>query len=143
MRVRLPILLAVALLTGCGGHSPAKDDPIERELAERFEFPRLGATLREGTRRIRGEVVVADVVYPSSGPDNVTGFIARRAVPEEHPAGVVFMHGGGRSAADFLPDARALAERGAVALTIDSPFVRSPDKAIRDGTAELERLTRR
>ena len=48
------------------------------------------------------------------------------------------MHGGRRSASDFLPDATALAGRGAVALTIDSPFVRSPDKAIRQGTAELE-----
>lgn len=138
MCARLPILLAVAFLFGCGGGSPAKDDPVEEELAERFAFPRLGAGLREGERRIRGKVAVVEVIYPSNGPDNVTGFVARELVPEEHPAGVVFMHGGGRSASDFLADATALARRGAVALTIDSPFVRSPDKAIREGTAELE-----
>ena len=78
------------------------------------------------------------MIYPSGGPDNVTGFVVREVDPEEQPAGVVFMHGGGRSAADFLADAKALARKGAVALTIDSPFVRSPDKKIRDGTADLE-----
>ena len=139
MRARLPILLLVAaLLSGCAGDAPAKDDPVEQELSERFEFPRLGATAREAERRIRDKVAIARVVYPSNGPDNVTGFLVRKPVPEEHPAGVVFMHGGGRSASDFLADATALARRGAVVLTIDSPFVRSPDKAIRDGTAELE-----
>lgn len=138
MRARLSILLFVALLSGCGGDSPAKEDPVEQELAERFEFPRLGATLREQARQVRGKVAVAEVIYPSSGADNVTGFIARPLDPDEHPAAVVFMHGGGRSASDFLADARALAGRGAVALTINSPFVRSPDKAIREGTADLE-----
>jgi len=133
------VLLAAALvLSGCASDSPAKDDPVEQVLAERFEFPRLGARLREGERRIRGKVAVVEVVYPSNGPDDVTGFIARELDLDEHPAGVVFMHGGRRSASDFLPDATALAGRGAVALTIDSPFVRSPDKAIRQGTAELE-----
>ena len=138
MRGRLSTLLIVALLSACGGDSPAKDDPVERELAERFEFPRLGASAREGERRIEGKVAIVEVIYPSNGADNVTGFVARRLVSDEHPAGVVLMHGGGRSASDFLADATALAKHGAVALTIDSPFVRSPDRAIRDGTAELE-----
>jgi dienelactone hydrolase len=136
--ILLAILLVLAFLAGCGGDAPAKDEPVEPELAERFEFPRLGATLREGERQVKGGVAVAEIVYPSSGPDNVTGFVARPLVPEAHPAGVVFMHGGGRSASDFVPDAAALARKGAVALTIDSPFVRSPDKKIRDGTADLE-----
>lgn len=138
MTRRAALLAAALVLSGCAGGSPAKDDPVEEVLAERFEFPRLGAGLREGERRIRGKVAVVEVIYPSNGPDNVTGFIARELDPEEHPAGIVFMHGGHRSASDFLPDATALAGRGAVALTIDSPFVRSPDKAIREGTAELE-----
>jgi hypothetical protein len=137
MRCTLTVLLAVAALAGCGGDAPAKEDPVEPEVAERFEFPRLGARLREGERRIRGKVAVVQVEYPSHGPDNVTGFVVRALDPEEHPAGVVFAHGGRRSASDFLADATALAARGAVALTIDSPFVRSPDKAIREGTADL------
>lgn len=137
MRASVPILLVLAVLAGCGGDSPAKEEPVEPELAERFEFPRLGATAREGERRIRGKVAVIEVEYPSQGPDNVTGFVVRELDPEEHPAGVVFAHGGRRSASDFLPDATALAARGAVALTIDSPFVRSPDKKIREGTADL------
>lgn len=136
--MKLLVLVALAALAGCGGGSLAKEDPVEPELAERFAFPRLGATLREGERRVRDGVVVTEAVYPSNGADNVTGFVVRPVEPEARPAGIVFMHGGRRSAADFLPDARALAKAGAVALTIDSPFVRSPDRAIRNGTAELE-----
>jgi uncharacterized protein len=134
----LPIRLVLAFLAGCGGDAPAKEDPVEPELAERFEFPRLGARLREGERKVRGKVAVTEMVYPSNGPDNVTGFVVRALAPEPRPAGIVFAHGGHRSASDFLPDATALAARGAVALTIDSPFVRSEDKKIREGTADLE-----
>ncbi len=134
----LSCLFAALLVAGCGEGSTERTRPVERELVQRFEFPRLGARLREGERQIRGKVAVVEVIYPSNGPDNVTGFVARELVPEEHPAGVVFMHGAFSSASHFLPDATALAARGAVALTIDSPFVRSPDKAIREGTADLE-----
>ncbi|MBA3475423.1 MAG: hypothetical protein H0T10_01555, partial [Actinobacteria bacterium] len=84
MRARLLILpLVVALLSGCAGDAPAKDDPVEQELSERFEFPRLGARAREAERRIRDKVAIARVVYPSNGPDNVTGFLVRKPVPEE------------------------------------------------------------
>ena len=133
----LPLLVG-ALLAGCGGDEPAKDDPVEPELAERFDFPRLGATLREGERTLRRNVVEAEIAYPSQGPDNVTGFVARPPAPERGTAGVLFMHGGGGKASDFLFEANLLARRGAVALTIDSPFVRSPDEKIRNGTADVD-----
>ncbi len=139
MRARLPLLLVLAaILAGCRGDEPEKNVPVEAELAERFEFPRLGATLREGEPEVRKNVAVAEIAYPSHGPDNVTGFVVRPPQPEKDAAGVVFMHGGGGKASDFLLDARLLAGRGAVALTIDSPFTRSTDAKIRTGTAELE-----
>ena len=138
MRARLPLLLLAVLLAGCADSEPEKRVPVESELAERFRFPRLGAGLREGEPQTRKNVTLAEIVYPSQGPDNVTGFIVRPPKPEDDAAGIVFMHGGGGQASDFLPDARMLAERGAVALTIDSPFTRSTDEKIRNGTAELE-----
>jgi dienelactone hydrolase len=131
-------LLPAFLLAGCGGDAPAKDRPVEPELAERFDFPRLGATLREGEAKARNGVAVAEIVYPSQGPDNVTGYVVRPSQPDDGSAGIVLMHGGGGKAADFLRDARLLAQRGAVALTIDSPFTRSTDPKIRKGTADLE-----
>ena len=66
---RWAVLLAAALvLSGCAGDSPAKDDPVEQVLAERFEFPRLGARLREGERRIRGKVASSRLSIPPTGP---------------------------------------------------------------------------
>jgi dienelactone hydrolase len=138
MRSTLLVLLLVAFVAGCGGGTPAKDDPVEPELAKRFEFPRLGATLREGERTTRKGVVQAEIAYPSQGPDNVTGFIVRPPKPAKDAAGVVFMHGGGGRASDFVGEAHLLARRGAVALTIDSPFTRSPDEAIREGKADVD-----
>jgi dienelactone hydrolase len=139
IRLLLPLLVVVAFAGGCGGDdAPKKAVPVEPELAQRFEFPRLGARLSEDERKARKDVVQAKIVYPSQGADNVTGYVVRPAKPEEHPAGVVFMHGGRGHASDFLPEARLLAGRGAVALTIDSPFTRSPDKAIQEGKADLE-----
>jgi dienelactone hydrolase len=138
MRVRLLLLALLAVLAGCGGSEPAKDNPVEPELAQRFHFPRLGATLREGERTLRQNVVQAQIAYPSQGPDNVTGFVLRPPKPEQGTAGVVFMHGGGGKASDFVYEAELLARRGAVALTIDSPFTRSPDEKIRKGTADVD-----
>jgi dienelactone hydrolase len=138
MRHAAVALLFLAFVAGCGGGERTKDNPVEPELAKRFEFPRLGATLREGEPKARTSVVQAEIAYPSQGPDNVTGFVVRPPRPKERAAGVVFMHGGQGRAADFLYDAELLARRGAVALTIDSPFARSPDKAIREGNADLE-----
>ena len=138
MRLRLLPLVLVALLAGCGGDEPTKDNPVEPELAKRFEFPRLGATLREGEPKPRKNVVEAEIAYPSQGPDNVTGFVVRPPRPDDGTAGVVFMHGGGGKASDFLYEAQLLAQRGAVALTIDSPFTRSPDEKIRKGTADVD-----
>jgi hypothetical protein len=140
VRVCLLLLAVLAsLLAGCRSDEPEKDAAVEPELAQRFHFPRLGATLREGQPETKGNVTVAPIVYPSQGPDNVTGFIVRPPKPEQDAPGIVFMHGGGGGrAADFLADARVLARRGAVALTIDSPFTRSTDEKIRKGTAELE-----
>ncbi|HUR85291.1 MAG TPA: alpha/beta fold hydrolase [Solirubrobacteraceae bacterium] len=139
MRARLlHCLFAVLLVAGCGESAPEKARPLEQDVLERFEFPRLGAGLREEQPSRRQGVTVAEVVYPSSGPDNLTGFVVRRPDPGEHPPGVVFMHGRGGSARDFLSDATALARRGAVVLTIDSPFVRSTDETIRAGNAPIK-----
>lgn len=139
MHARLLLCLtAVLLVAGCGEGAPEKSKALEPERVQRFEFPRLGAGLRERDRSLRGSVAVAKAVYPSSGVDNVTGFVVRKPARGDDAPGVVFMHGRGGSARNFLRDATALARRGAVVLTIDSPFERSTDKTIREGNAGIK-----
>lgn len=134
----LSSLVAVLLVAGCGESASEKSRQLERDVLQRFEFPRLGARLREHDRSLRGGVAVAEIVYPSAGADNVTGLVARKPDPGEGSPGVVFMHGRGGSARDFLSDATALARRGAVVLTIDSPFERSTDETLRAGNAPIK-----
>ena len=63
-------------------------------------------------------------------------------MPSPGAAGVIFMHGSGGTRADFLDEAVKLASRGAVAMTIDSPWARSPKEEVRAGYAD-DSTTRR
>lgn len=135
----LPLVLLLALL-GCSRDGPEKNVPVERELAERFAFTAGDAGLEEGARRVNEGIAAAAVGYRSpGGEDDVTGYVVQEVAPEDDDrAGIVFAHGAGGGADDFLNEAHELARRGAVVLTIDSPFVRSDDEKIRTGTADLQ-----
>lgn len=135
----LPLAAAVLALAACAGDTPEKNLPVEDELAARFAYRDTGARIEEGERRVRKGVAAFGVTYDSPGDGRVTGYVVRELEPEDDDrAGIVFAHGAGGGADDFLNEAHELARRGAVVLTIDSPFVRSDDPKIREGTAELQ-----
>lgn len=135
--MRLLLALAAALaLAGCA-REPEKNVPVEPELAARFAYL-PGAAVEEGERRVRDGVVAAAATIRTGGGIRVPAFVVRELRPaDDDRAGVVFAHGAGGGADDFLNEAHELASRGAVVIASDSPFVRSRDEELRRGRAEL------
>ena len=135
MRRYLVPLVALALVAGCGGDDgPSKDEPLADTDAALFEHDESAdLELTEGETVDRPRYVIKGMSYASPGGDRVSGIVVSPKPARPQTAGVIFMHGSGGTRADFLPDAAKLAERGAVAMTIDSPFTRSTDEAVQAG----------
>jgi dienelactone hydrolase len=123
-------MLAVVACVACGGHEPARPElprAVERLYAyDRHEPLRLrDRGVINPTYRIK----VHDIDYASPRGGRVPAFLV---VPPEKgrlPA-VIFMHGSGGTRWEFLLEAVRLAERGVVAITITSPFERSPQRVL-------------
>ncbi len=133
------LALLVLALAGCGG---GDSDAVEPETTaappakERvFAFDRdADLEVTEGETSRQSRFTAKAMSYASPGGDRVSG-IALVPPGDAAAPGVIFMHGAGGSRVDFLGDASELAKAGAIALTIDSPFSRSPSEQIRAGAA--------
>jgi predicted esterase len=117
------IALAATVLASCGGASRSLSlpEPLSRLYAYDSATP---LELRDlGVLNSGYPVKVHDVTFLSPQGGRVPAFLV---VPpgKGQFAGVVFMHGSTGSRFDFLPTAVRIARRGAVALTITSPFDR-------------------
>lgn len=133
---RTLLLLALPLLAlawGCGGDDEgrsagstapaatstdvdAADDPFAYDAAAPLRFRDLGRV------NAKSQLQVREVVFAGADGHAVTGYLLTPSGKGPFPA-VVYLHGSGGSRADFVGIASWLVARGAVALTIDSPFV--------------------
>lgn len=140
MRRLAPLLAGLVLVAGCGGDgsagAPQKDEPVDPTTASLFaDDPAQPLDVTEGE-------TVDDVAYSIVGmsyagrSDRVSGIVVHPRITSPGAAGVIFMHGSGGTRADFLDEAVTLASRGAVAMTIDSPWARSPREEVRAGYAD-------
>ena len=125
-RVIVAVLLAGALLTGCG---PGARQSLRRQPAPvrlSFGYDRsspLGYVDR-GVVDHRGPVAIHDVSYVSNGA-RVEGYLVERRGTQRRP-GIVLVHGSGGDRTQLLGAAVELAERGTVALTITEPSTAHP-----------------
>ena len=131
----VPVVLALA---ACGGSDTAAErtEPASTTTAlERpFAFDRAAPLeVTEGETAQQQEFTAKAMSYASPGGDRVSGIVLLPQVRSSR-AGVIFMHGAGGSRLDFLADAAELAKKGAVTLTIDSPFARSESEHVRAGS---------
>jgi dienelactone hydrolase len=85
-----------------------------------------------------GPARVEDVAFRSPRGGLVTAYLALPASRGRHAA-VVILHGSGGDRSQFLPFALALASRGMIAMTVDSPFARTPRPQIPAGLDGLRR----
>lgn len=132
---RTPLLLAlilVVLAAGCGGGDssdaaepapgPAATDPTPTDSPYGYDEA-APVKLRDlGRVNTKSKLRISDVVFAGADGHAVSGYLLSPPGKGPYPA-VVYLHGSGGSRADFIGIASWLAARGAVALTIDSPFV--------------------
>lgn len=129
--------MLVLLLAGCGGGDG--DEAAPAPPPGRFDYDRNAALGFEDAGRVNRNypIEVRQISYAS--PDErgrVTGFLVRP--PGEGPfPGVILMHGAGGDSRQMLVQATWLAGRGAVAVAIDSPFARNPNRRLPQGVAGL------
>jgi dienelactone hydrolase len=133
---RTPLLLLLALIllavtAGCGGDGsseaaeapgPAATDPTPTDSPYDYDAD-APVKLRDlGRVNTKSKLRISDVVFAGADGHAVTGYLLTPPGKGPYPA-VVYLHGSGGSRADLVGLASWLAARGAVALTIDSPFV--------------------
>jgi uncharacterized protein len=121
----VPLVLAAGLLSGCGGTkhaAPRTSSPTRLTFDYQASAP-LGFVDR-GIVAHLGDVTVSDVAY-SSGGTRVDGYLVQPAGAERRP-GIVLVHGSGGDRRQLVGTAVALAQRGAVALTITAPSAAHP-----------------
>jgi dienelactone hydrolase len=127
-RLAIPAL-TLALLAGCGSGHAHSGLPAAPDRLYRYD--------RSSPLRLRDRAVinpsypikVHDVDFESPRGGRVPAFLVVPPSPGPHPA-VIFMHGSGGTRWEFLLAAVALARRGVVAITITSPFERSPQRIL-------------
>ena len=118
----LSLLLAVALLAGCGGSSKAESDGLAHLD---FGYPDASsAYVDHGRVNHDYPIAVHDVSF-RSGAGTVRGFLLLPPQGPPRPA-VVFVHGSGGDRTQLLTPAAWLAARGFVTMTLTAPSTSDP-----------------
>ena len=114
---------------------------LTEESKKRFEYDaRVPLNATHQLLWEREGVQLFDVTYDSPRGGKVTAFVVAPSKKGPRGMGVVFGHWGPGDRAEFLPEARALAKRGAVSILIDYPWKRpAPWYADADDISETDK----
>jgi dienelactone hydrolase len=125
------LAFAVALLVGCGG-----DD--DSSVPAPFAYNSKALELKSSQTSFGDkEVQVEDVSFTGPSDTRLTGYLVTPAGSGRHPA-VVYAHGAGGDRHELLDEARYMAEKGAVTLTLD--MIYSPSRAQPQPSAGMEAI---
>ena len=125
------LALILALLAGCGGG----DDESSVPAPFTYESKSLGLN-RSETTFSDGDVKVEGVSF--TGPSNarLTGYLVTPLGSSAPQPGVIYAHGAGGDRQELLDEARYMAAKGAVTLTLD--MIYSPSRARALPTSGME-----
>jgi cephalosporin-C deacetylase-like acetyl esterase len=99
-------------------------EPSFEERARAFEYDREAPLdVQERSRETVGGVEIHDLTYASPGGGRVPASLLAAPLSGRR-AGLLFMHAGQGNRSQFLAEGLAAARAGAVALTIDAPYLR-------------------
>ena len=112
--------LAVLILAACGGGGKDSDDVYAYDASEPLAREDVGRANRDYP------IAIHDVSF-DGGNERVPAFLLLPPGKGPYPA-VIYLHGQGGDRVEMLYLASWLAGRGAVALTVESPY--SPNRAI-------------
>jgi dienelactone hydrolase len=125
------LAFAVALLAGCGG-----DD--DSSVPAPFAYKSKALELKSSQTSFGDEKVQAeDVSFTGPSDTRLTGYLVTPVGSGRHPA-VVYAHGAGGDRHELLDEARYMAEKGAVTLTLD--MIYSPSRAQPQPSAGMEAI---
>jgi dienelactone hydrolase len=125
------LAFAVALLAGCGGND-------DSSVPAPFTYDSKALDLKSSQTSFGDEEVqVEDVSFTGPSDTRLTGYLVTPAGSGRHPA-VVYAHGAGGDRQELLDEARYMAEKGAVTLTLD--MIYSPSRAQPQPSAGMEAL---
>ena len=116
------------VLAGCGGDGGSSKESETKRQASIFDYD-SSAPLRFVDRRVlnpgrKYPIKVHDISYAGWKGRQVNAFLV--VPPGKGPFGaVVYQHGSGSSRLEFVVEAAKLAQRGAIGLLVDAPWVRS------------------
>jgi dienelactone hydrolase len=137
VRPLLALVLLPGVLAGCGGGSEhaaaASSDPYAYDRSAPLDLRDRGVVRRVRRARVR------DLLYASPRGGRVSAYLVVPRRSGRHPA-VIFLHGAGGDRTQLLELATRVAQRGAVALTVDSPFAGARNAGGPTGLAGLRRM---
>jgi dienelactone hydrolase len=125
------LALVLASLAGCGGNG---DSSVPAPFA--YDSKALDLKTSQSSFGTE-EVEVEDVSFTGPSDTRLTGYLATPSGPGRHPA-VVYAHGAGGDRHELLDEARFMAEKGAVTLTLD--MIYSPSRLQAQPSAGMEAI---
>ncbi len=126
MLARLLSLFVVALLAGCGSSSPhAAQAPSPQRLTFAYDRSQPLGYVNHGRVSASGDPIRVEDVSFRSGPLVIEGYAVLPPGTGRRPA-VILVHGSGGDRNELLEQARRLAERNVVALTLTEPSTSNP-----------------
>jgi dienelactone hydrolase len=128
---RLLSLFVVALLAGCGSSRHLPPTPSSQLLTFAYDMSAPLDYVNRGRINPRAAPVAIDDVSFRSGDLPIEGYLVLPSGHGRRPA-VVLVHGSGGDRSELLEQAKRLAGRGVVALTITEPSTSNPP--LRAGT---------
>jgi len=143
------MLALAAVLTGCGGssHAPATvttsgatTGTAGASATSLYAYD-ASAPLDVRDRGVvnhRYPIKIHDISYRSPRGGRVPAYLAVPPGKGRHPA-VIYLHGTGGNRLQFIVQATWMAARGALGMTIDSPYARTPAPVISRGIPGLTR----